>query len=530
MATIYRAEGDERIRWPTTGADSSNGPPLLQLTGVSKSFPGVQALRDVSFDLRAGEIHALVGENGAGKSTLIKIICGVHQPDAGTMLLRGELVRFNSAQMALRMGISTVHQEFNYCPDLNVVENIYFGRSLPTRLLGIVDWPAARRRAKQLFDSLGVAVDLNAPMGSISPTLRKVVEVARALVYQADILVFDEPTSALPEEEAEKLFDVIRALAAMNVGVIYITHRLQEVFKIANRVTVLRDGEKIAARPIAEVSPEQLIRMMVGRPIGNLFAKQDVEIGEVVLEVDHLTRQGAFKDVSFRLRRGEILGLGGLVGAGRSEVAQAIAGMHPADSGTIRIRGAVRRIRDVGEAMKAGIAYVPEDRQMQGLVLGMSIADNETLPSLEHFSQGLLISRPRQLSAAKDYAERLRLAYANLLQPVRRLSGGNQQKVVLGKWLMTQPQILILDEPARGIDVGAKAEIHALMSSLAAQGVSIILISSELPELLAMSDRVLALHEGRITGEFRHEEATQEAIMHAATGNVTLPAERSAEE
>jgi ABC-type sugar transport system ATPase subunit len=491
---------------------------VLDVRGLSRSFPGVRALVDVDFDLERGEIHALLGENGAGKSTLIKILAGLFPPDAGEIILRGVTVKLPSAQAALQAGISAVHQEFNYCPDLNAIENLYLGRSLPVNRLGLVDWPAARRRAQEVFASLGVCLDMDAPLHALSATNRKLVEIARGLVFKADILILDEPTAALPEDEVERFFQVIKRLKDLGVSVIYISHRLAEVFEIADRVTVLRDGHKIGTRRVTELTTDTLITMMVGRSLDTLFPKQEVAIGGPILTVRSLSRQRAFADVSFELRRGEILGVAGLVGAGRSELGQAIAGMFPADDGEIFLDGTQLRVRNVQDAMRAGIVYLPEDRQHQGLVLGMSIADNMTLPMLRTLSRGPLLQDKAQMAVAQEYRERLRVVCTSLRQPVGRLSGGNQQKCVLAKWMMTHPRVLVLDEPTRGIDVGAKAEVHALMSVLAGEGMGILMISSDLPEILGMSDRILVLHEGRLTAEFRPGEADQEAILRAATG------------
>ena len=499
-------------------ADAQTKPPVLETHNLNRSFPGVHALVNVNMDLLPGEVHALVGENGAGKTTLIKILSGLHQPDSGEIFLRGERVSLPTSQAALRVGISAVHQEFNYCPDLDALENLYLGRTLPTNRWGLVDWAAARRHAEEIFTSLGVSVDMNVPLRRLSATSRKLVEIARGLVFRADVLILDEPSAALPEDEIVRLFQVIRRLRGVGVSVIYISHRVAEVFEISDRVTVLRDGHKIATRPTAELTHNELIKMMVGREVDSLFPKEDVALGESVLEVKGLTRQRAFTDISFGLRRGEILGLAGLIGAGRSEVAQAIAGMFPADSGTVRVDGRVQRIRKVQDAIERGIAYVPEDRQHQGLVLGMSVTDNMTLPMLRALSRGLFLRKRTQAALADEYRQSLRIVCASLNQAVARLSGGNQQKCVLAKWIMTKPRILILDEPTRGIDVGSKSEIHALMSAMAAEGMAILVISSDLPEVLEMSDRVIVLHEGRITAEFARGEADQELIMHAATG------------
>jgi len=515
---ILAKESSDPATAPVAGPPPPPASVVLQVRCLNRSFPGVRALVDVDFDLDEGEVHALVGENGAGKSTLIRILAGLFPADSGEIFLRGAPVKLSSAQAALQAGISAVHQEFNYCPDLNAVENLYLGRSLPVNRLGLVDWSAARRRAAEVFTSLGVCPDMDVPLRALSATNRKLVEIARGLVFKADILILDEPTAALPEDEVERFFQVIKRLKGLGVSVIYISHRLAEVFQIADRVTVLRDGHKIGTHRVDELTTDGLITMMVGRSLSTLYPKEEVPIGEPVLRVQNLSRRGAFASVSFELRRGEILGVAGLVGAGRSEVGQAIAGMFPADSGTILLDGRPLAVHNVQDAMKAGIVYLPEDRQHQGLVLGMSVADNMTLPVLRSLSRGPLLRDSAQMAIAQTYRERLHVVCASLRQPVGRLSGGNQQKVVLAKWMMTQPRVLILDEPTRGIDVGAKAEVHALMSALAGEGMAILMISSELPEILGMSDRILVLHEGNLTAEFRRGEADQEAILRAATG------------
>ena len=491
---------------------------LLELLRINRSFGGVQALHDVSLDLMKGEVHALVGENGAGKSTLIKILSGIHRPDQGEIFYHGKPVRLSRPSEAFKLGISAVHQEFNYCPNLNVLENLYLGRDLPLNRIGMVNWKQAARHAREVLDEIGVAVGLKAPMSQLNGTHRKLVEIGRGLMIQASILILDEPTAALPENDVEHLFEVIERLKAKGVSIIYISHHLKEIFRIADRVTILRDGRKVATQSRNELTTESLVRMMVGRTLDTLYPERDAEPGEPVLEVNYLGRSGEFEDIHFSLHKGEILGLAGLVGAGRSELAQAIAGLRPAETGSLRIFGEQRKISSLSKAKEAGIAYVPEDRQHQGLILGMNIADNITLPVLKQLSQRLLLRKRSQVEWTRKYADELRIQFAGTEQPVQYLSGGNQQKCLLAKWIGTRPRILIVDEPTRGIDVGAKAEIHALISNMADQGTSVILISSELPEVLGMCDRILVLHEGRITGRFRRGEADQETILYASMG------------
>ncbi len=494
------------------------GQPLLQLRRISRSFGGVQALHDVSLDLMKGEVHALVGENGAGKSTLIKILSGVHRPEQGEMFHQGEPVRLSSPSEAFRLGISAVHQEFNYCPSLNVLENLYLGRNLPLNRLGMVDWKKAEGHAEDILAEIGISVDLKSPISSLNSTHRKLIEIGRGLMIRARLLILDEPTAALPENEVEQLFEVIGRLRARGVSIIYISHHLKEIFRIADRVTILRDGRRVATQPIGELNAENLVRMMVGRTLGRLFPDRDAELGKPVLEVDKLERAGAFRGVGFTLHKGEILGLAGLVGAGRSELAQAIAGIRPAASGSIRVFGEEKNIRSPVAARKAGIAYIPEDRQHQGLIPDMNIADNITMTVLKQLSRGLLLSRREQAVWTRRYAGELRIQLAGPGQLVKHLSGGNQQKCLLAKWIGTRPRILIVDEPTRGIDVGAKTEIHALIRRMADEGTSVILISSELPEVLGMCDRVIVLHEGHVTGQFNRGDADQETILYASMG------------
>jgi rhamnose transport system ATP-binding protein len=490
--------------------------PVVELRGVHKAFGGVRAVRGVDLALEAGAIHALVGENGAGKSTLVRILGGVHQPDVGDVLVEGEEVALHGPAGARARGIAVIHQEPALFPDLDVAENIFMGRQ-PRSRFGI-DWKAMYEEVAALFGSLGVKLDPRTPVQGLSVADQQLVEIAKALSLDARVVVMDEPTAALSSREAEQLFRIVRDLRQRDVAVLFISHRLEEVFELADTVTVLRDGEHVITAPAAELDSTALIRHMVGRELGELFPKQAAEIGEPLLEVRGLTRQGVFRDVSFSLRSGEILGLAGLVGAGRTEVARALFGIDDVDAGEVLLRGRPVRTGSPSAAVRAGLAFVPEDRQHQGLVLEMAIEQNTTLPSIRRFTRLGLIQRKREREVAREQAERLQLKSAGLDSPATSLSGGNQQKVVLGKWLATDPEVLILDEPTRGIDIGTKAEVHRIVSGLAARGLAILLISSELPEVLAMADRVLVMHEGTLTGEFTRDEADQEKIMRAATG------------
>ena len=491
--------------------------PIVELSGIAKHFGGVQALRGVDFRLFPGEVHALVGENGAGKSTLVKILAGIYRPDAGGVKVGGEVVELRSPKQAQALGIAVVQQEPMLFPDLDVAENVFMGRH-PRDRFGRVDWKRMHREVNQLLASLDVSLSSHTPLQGLSVAEQQLVEIAKALSMQARVLVLDEPTAALSAHEVEELFAIVKQLRERGVAILFVSHRLEEVFKIADRLTVFRDGAHIITAPVSEMNTEEIIKHMVGRELSNLFPKSEAEIGEVVLEVRHLTRAGVFADVSFQLRRGEILGLAGLVGAGRTEVARVLFGIDRAESGEIWLKGKKVRIRSPQHAMDNGIAYVPEDRHQQGLIMNFSIAANVTLPILQQVSRLGLIYPRREQKIAAEYSRQLRVRSTGVEQLVNTLSGGNQQKVVLSKWLATNPSVLILDEPTRGIDVGAKAEVHRIISDLAGSGLAIILISSELPEVLAMADQVIVLHEGRVTGAFARSEATQERVMFAATG------------
>jgi rhamnose transport system ATP-binding protein len=489
---------------------------ILELKKISKSFSGVEVLHEVSFALRPGEVHALLGENGAGKSTLVKIITGVHQPDKGEILLSNEPVHFSDARDSRQAGIAAIYQELSLFPDLDVAENIFAGRQ-PVTTGGRVDWRKLYDEAGKLLASLGVKLDPKEKARNLSIAQQQMVEIARAFSIHARILIMDEPTSSLTLHEVDELFSLVRRLGAEGTAIIFISHRLEEILALADRVTVLRDGSYVATHPAKEVTRYGLIRLMVGRTITNLFPKQDVTAGEVVLKAKDLTRAGSFYEVSFELRRGEILGLAGLVGAGRTNVARAIFGVEPPTAGRIQIEGREVRITSPQQAIELGLAYVPEDRQLHGLIPAMPLTSNISLPMLPHYAKMGWLRDTRERKSAYDAARQMEVRANNMWQLARELSGGNQQKVVLAKWLSTDPRILILDEPTRGIDVGTKAAVHALMSKLAAEGMAILMISSELPEILGMSDRVLVMREGHVTGHFTRSEATQEKIISAAT-------------
>jgi rhamnose transport system ATP-binding protein len=493
-------------------------PPLLAVKDIEKAFPGVRALSGVSFEVRAGEVHALLGENGAGKSTLIKIISGVYQPDAGEILVDGRNMQLSSPDDARRAGVATIYQELLLFPELTVAENIFLGHA-PRAPGGRIDWRAMRDGAETLLASLDIH-DLAADqiVGSLTVGHRQRVEILRALSHDARILIMDEPTAALTEADVARLFDIVRRLKARGVGIIYISHRMDEIFTIADRVTVLRDGAYVGSRSVAETNSPELVHMMVGRRIESLFPKITVPIGEPVLEARDIVRRPITKGVSITVRAGEIVGLAGLVGSGRSELAQTLFGVTPAESGEIRLAGERVRIESPEAARARGIAYVPEDRGVQGLVRAMSVLHNFSLAALGSLSRGGFIDRVAERRMAEDGVRRFSVRTSSVDEIAGRLSGGNQQKIVLGKWLANNPRLLILDEPTRGIDVGAKAEIHRLMGELASSGVAILMISSELPEVLGMSDRVLVMREGRIVAEFDRPKATSEAVGAAMMG------------
>ena len=492
--------------------------PVLQMRGITKTYPGVRALEDVDLEVREGEVHALVGENGAGKSTLMKVLAGAHPKDAGTIVLSGRSVEMDSPQKAMDLGVSIIYQEFNLVPYLNAAENIFLGREPRAAIPGFVDFKTMYREAQQVIDRLGVPLDVRSPVNRLSVAQQQMVEIAKATSRRSKIIVMDEPSATLTEHELKSLFALIRQLKTEGVAIIYISHRLEEIFEIADRVTVLRDGKHIATREVSELTREDIIKMMVGRELTQMIPKVPAPLGDNVLEVRSLSRKGVLHDISLTVRKGEIVGLAGLVGAGRTELARAVFGADPIDSGQILIEGRPTRIRSPQEAIRSGIGLVTEDRKGQGLVLGMVVRENITLANLGAITRLNFIMAGRERQVAREYVANLTVKTPSIEQTVQNLSGGNQQKVVLAKWLFTQSKLLIFDEPTRGIDVGAKTEIYQLMNDLAAKGVGILMISSELPEILGMSDRILVMHEGRIAGELPASEATQEGVMHLATG------------
>jgi inositol transport system ATP-binding protein len=493
------------------------GEELFELRHVSKAFPGVQALDDVSLRVKRGSVHALVGENGAGKSTLMRIVAGISAPDAGEMRLEGRPVRCASPREALGCGIAMIHQELNLMPFMSVAENIWIRRE-PLNALGLVRHGELRRRTRALLERLRMDIDPEAELRTLPIAARQMVEIARALSHEPKLLIMDEPTSALTSREAEHLFAVIRTLTAHGAGVIYITHRMEELFAIADEISVLRDGRHVATGRAGDFTRETLIHMMVGRALPGLFPALPPPRSETALSARALTREGAFHDISFDLHAGEILGIAGLVGSGRSELAAALFGLSPADSGKILIAGREARIDSPAAAMARGLALLTEDRKESGCFPGLSVLENLEISVLsrDFVRCGFVRGRAARRACARVLGE-LRVRTRGLEEPIGNLSGGNQQKVLLGRWLLTLPRILILDEPTRGIDVGAKAEIHQLIASLAAHGTAVLLISSEMPEVLGMSHRIMVMHEGRLTGILDRAEADQVTVMDLAS-------------
>lgn len=498
---------------------------MLDIQSVGKSFPGVRALDNVSFAVRAGEVHALIGENGAGKSTLMKILSGVYSEYEGQILFEGRPLALRSPRDAQQQGIAIIHQELNLVPELTVAENIFLGAELHTRM-GALDVRRMAKETTELLDRFNLSIPPDRPVKWLRVGEQQLAEVAKALSLDARLLILDEPTSALSEAEIERLFAVIAALQAQGVTMIYISHKLDEIFRIADRVTVLRDGEYIGTRAVRETNTAELIRMMVGRSLTELFPKEEVEAGDEVLRVEYLSlapdsQRGSrsLEDISFTLRRGEIVGVAGLMGAGRTELLETIFGVHERKrvGGRIVIEGKERQPKSPEEAIGFGLAFVTEDRKNQSLILILSVAQNMTLAALKRFLRMGFMRQNAEAEAVRTSIDQLRIKTPGSAVEVETLSGGNQQKVALAKCLLTQPKVLLLDEPTRGIDVGAKAEIYALVSHLAHEGAGILMASSELPEILSMCDRVLVLCEGRLTGEFTRAEATQERIMEAAT-------------
>lgn len=489
---------------------------VLEIEGIRKEFPGVVALDNVQFRLRRGTVHALMGENGAGKSTLMKIIAGIYTPDRGTIRLRGEEVKLGGPLDALERGIAMIHQELALMPFMTVAENIWIRRE-PRNVFGIIDHAEMAAKTQALFDRLNIQIDPLAEVRFLTVAQRQMIEIAKAVSYESDVLIMDEPTSALTETEVEHLFKIIRDLRARGIGIVYITHKMNELFEIADEFSVFRDGTYVGTHASSEVTRDDIIRMMVGREITDMFPKEEAEIGAPVLQVENLSLNGVFHDISFEVRAGEIFGLAGLVGSGRSNVAEALFGVRPATSGTIRINGREVQMASPAVAMREGMAFLTEDRKDTGCFLPLSVRENMQIASLhdQHVRAGIVEQKAVDARCA-EMKDALRIKTPDLDERIENLSGGNQQKVLLARWLMTKPRILILDEPTRGIDVGAKSEIHRLISRLAKEGVAVVMISSELPEVLGMSDRIMVMHEGHMTGILERAEADQVKIMELA--------------
>jgi len=490
---------------------------LLEMKNVSKTFPGVHALDDVSFACKHGEVHALMGENGAGKSTLMKILCGAYKHDQGQIFIDGKEVTIENPRQAQDLGITIIYQEFNLIPYLDVAENIFLGRE-PLKKSGIVDYKTMYKKAQDLLDLIGINLELKRWVCELSVAEQQIVEICKAISFDSKIVVMDEPSSALTEEEVGQLFKVIKRLQKQGILVIYITHRIKEIYQIADRVTVLKDGKMVTSDDIKKLDQKALVRAMVGRTLDILFPEKGKGGSDTLLEVKNLVREGVLKNVSLEVKKGEIVGLAGLIGSGRTEVVRAIFGVDSIDAGDIYIAGIKKNIKKPSHAVANGIGLVPEDRKRQGLVLCLTVRNNIVLSILERIKRFFFTDRKQEIIVSKDLISKLDIKTPSLDADVEHLSGGNQQKVVLAKWLAANPQLVIFDEPTRGIDVGAKAEIHKLMRVLAENGAGVLMISSELPEVLGMSDRVYVMCEGELVGHFSGEEMTEENIMTAAVG------------
>ena len=492
-------------------------PPILELSGVSKSFPGVRALHDARLTLQAGEVTALLGENGAGKSTLVKILTGIYKPDAGEILIDGKPQHFNKPTDSWGSGIAAIHQETVMFDELSVAENIFMGH-MPRKASGLVDWSLMHSKSEELLKRIEAEFSSETILKTLGVAQKHMVEIARALSHNARIIIMDEPTAALSGREIDDLFDIINQLKSQGCAIIFISHKFDEIFKIADRWTCLRDGEYVGDGAINEVTQAQLVKLMVGRSIEQVFPKRNVAIGKTILEVDDLSNATEFDGASFHLRQGEILGFYGLVGAGRSELMQALFGISQAERGTVKVNGEIVAIQNPTDAIAAGIAYVPEDRQVQGTFQPFGIRENITLPSIANHAARNVISYSDELATTRKFGTRLSVKASSWEQKLNELSGGNQQKVVIAKWLATKPKILILDEPTKGIDIGSKAAVHEFIGELAGEGLAIILVSSELPEVIGMSDSVQVMHEGKFVRRFSGADISPEAIVNAASG------------
>jgi len=503
--------------------------PILEIKQVTKYFPGIKALDGVHLTVRSGEVHALIGENGAGKSTLVKILTGVYFLTSGEVELNGKAIDFKNAIEAQEAGIAAIHQEASMFPELSVTENIFMGHHLRHRKTNRIDWKAMKNETRKLLDKMELSINPDTLVKNLGVAQRHMVEIAKALSLDAQVVIMDEPTSALTMREVDDLYKIVRQLKQQGKAIIFISHKFEEIFTICDYYTVLRDGKYIGEGKVSEATVNEIIRMMVGRSLNQLFPKLDTAVGKVILEVKELTQLGFFKDVSFSLKSGEILGFFGLIGAGRSEVMRTIFGIDSYSMGKIFLNNQELKIKNPKHAMQHGIAFVPEDRQTQGIILEMSLSKNITLPQIDTMNRFSITNRNREFTVTDKFGTMMEIRAAGWGVDADTLSGGNQQKVVLAKWLATNPKILILDEPTKGIDVATKAAVHQFITDMAAKGLAVILVSSELPEVLGMSDRIIVMHEGRVTAEFLREEADSDVIMKAATGHKALSGELSYE-
>jgi ribose transport system ATP-binding protein len=492
--------------------------PVIEMKGISKSFSGNKVLDQVDFQLLPGEVHALMGENGAGKSTLIKILTGIYERNEGTVLVKGKEVHFHNPKEAEQSGIAVIHQELNIIPELTVYENMFLGKELTVGRFGFTKDKEMKKKTKEYLNRLGIEIDPNMEAGKLSVGQQQMIEIARAVAANTEVLIMDEPTAALTDREIEALFKVISSLKKQGVGIIYVSHRMEEIFQICDRISVLRDGQFIDVKEVAKTNFDEIVKLMVGRQLGDRFPERDTKIGQERFKVENLTSKGSFENIHFSVNQGEIIGVAGLMGAGRTEIMQAIFGYRHLDAGKLFIDGKEVTIKNPHDAIQAGIAFVTEDRKSQGLILDLSVRENFSITNLTKISNKSLISSQKEVSMVDEMIEKLRVKTSGRELSVKSLSGGNQQKIVIGKWLGMNPKILILDEPTRGVDVGAKKEIYQLINDLTKQGVAIIMVSSELPEILGMSDRILVIHEGKLAGVLDKSDASQEKIMQFATG------------
>lgn len=491
---------------------------MIEMTGISKAFNGNTVLNNIEFEVKKGEIHALMGENGAGKSTLMKILTGIYKRDSGDIKVKGQLVDFKNPKEAEQTGIAVIHQELNILPDLTVAENLFLGKEKTFGKSAILKTKEMNKQAKEILFSLGLDIDVKTTARSLSVGKQQIIEIAKAISSNAEVIVMDEPTAALTDREIETLFETIRALQAKGVSFVYISHRMEEIFAICDRITILRDGHYIGVKRVKDTTFDEIVQMMVGRELGDRFPERSAKIGEVKLVAKSLTRNGCFENVSFELRKGEVLGIAGLMGAGRTEVAQALFGYKKLNKGEVFLDGKLVKIQNPSQAIKLGFGFVTEDRKSEGLIVDFSVKDNLGLTNFGYISKSGIVGAKKEKELYDSMVKRLRVRTSGPNQFVKSLSGGNQQKIVIAKWLGIEPDILILDEPTRGVDVGAKKEIYSIINALAEKGVAILMISSELPEVIGMVDRVLVMHEGKVTAELTKEEMTQERIMHYATG------------